>query len=138
MMRLLVTGEMRFAGGLIGSGRELAWPRFALQAGPGPGNSEERGQQSARRRSRDTYGEDPGVPAARQSDSPKLKISYFKRCQQLARYSGGGAGGFARRSVYLSVEKPDVAAMFRRTMRVHFLEALNANVERAVPDDRTG
>jgi len=26
-MRLLVTGEMRFAGGLIGAGGEISWPR---------------------------------------------------------------------------------------------------------------
>jgi acyl dehydratase len=26
-MRLLVTGEMRFAAGLIGAGGEIAWPR---------------------------------------------------------------------------------------------------------------
>jgi hypothetical protein len=77
------------------------------------------------------------VSNQRGSDSPKLKINYFKRCQQLARYSAGGAGGSARLSVYLSVEKPDVAAMFRRTMQLHYLQALELNVERAVPEDRT-
>jgi hypothetical protein len=40
--------------------------------------------------------------------------------------------------MYLAVEKPDVAAMFRRTMRDHFLEALVTNVKRAAPGDRAG
>ncbi len=122
-MRLLVMGEMRFAGGLIGAGGDIAWPRPTcagdilrveseiIEIKPSRSKPDRRGfvtvksvsEESARRKVEIFTAKILGVPAAR------VKVLVCWELEQVGGYAFGGQLAEAGRDVTFLV-RPKRAA----------------------------